>query len=26
MRMCYWRQWQKARTKVRSLIKLGVSI
>ncbi|WP_337589993.1 hypothetical protein [Pseudoalteromonas sp. '520P1 No. 412'] len=24
--MCYWRQWQKARTKVRSLIKLGVSI
>jgi RNA-directed DNA polymerase len=25
LRMCYWRQWRKPRTKVRSLIKLGVS-
>jgi len=25
IRMCYWRQWRKPRTKVRSLIKLGVS-
>ncbi|TMN65818.1 Retron-type RNA-directed DNA polymerase [Pseudoalteromonas sp. S1727] len=23
--MCYWRQWRKPRTKVRSLMKLGVS-
>ncbi|GAA81448.1 hypothetical protein P20495_3980 [Pseudoalteromonas sp. BSi20495] len=23
--MCYWRQWRKPRTKVPSLIKLGVS-
>ncbi|AQQ01492.1 Retron-type RNA-directed DNA polymerase [Pseudoalteromonas aliena] len=23
--MCYWRQWRKPRTKVRSLIKRGVS-
>ncbi|HHG8854904.1 TPA: group II intron maturase-specific domain-containing protein, partial [Klebsiella pneumoniae] len=25
IRMCYWRQWRKPRTKVRSLMKLGVS-
>jgi RNA-directed DNA polymerase len=25
IRMCYWRQWRKPRTKVRALIKLGVS-
>jgi RNA-directed DNA polymerase len=25
LRMCYWRQWRKPRTKVRNLIKLGVS-
>jgi len=25
LRMCYWRQWRKPRTKVRSLMKLGVS-
>jgi len=25
LRMCYWRQWRKPRTKVRALIKLGVS-
>ena len=25
IRMCFWRQWRKPRTKVRSLIKLGVS-
>lgn len=25
LRMCYWRQWRKPRTKVRSLIRLGVS-
>ena len=24
IRMCYWRQWRKPRTKVRSFIKLGV--
>ena len=24
IRMCYWRQWRKPRTKVRSLMKLGV--
>ncbi|WP_332870287.1 reverse transcriptase domain-containing protein, partial [Psychromonas sp. Urea-02u-13] len=24
LRMCYWRQWRKPRTKVRSLMKLGV--
>ncbi len=26
IRMCYWRQWRKPRTKVRSLIKLGVPV
>ena len=25
VRMCYWKQWRKVRTKVRNLIKLGVS-
>ena len=25
LRMCYWRQWRKPRTKVRALIRLGVS-
>jgi RNA-directed DNA polymerase len=25
LRMCYWRQWRKPRTKVRALIKLGVT-
>lgn len=25
IRMCYWKQWRKPRTKVRNLIKLGVS-
>ena len=25
LRMCYWRQWRRPRTKVRALIKLGVS-
>ena len=25
LRMCYWRQWRKPRTKVRNWIKLGVS-
>ena len=25
LRMCYWRQWRKPRTKVRALIKLGVN-
>jgi RNA-directed DNA polymerase len=25
LRMCYWRQWRKPRTKVRALVKLGVS-
>jgi RNA-directed DNA polymerase len=25
LRMCYWRQWRKPRTKVRNLMKLGVS-
>ena len=26
VRMCYWKQWRKPRTKVRSLIKLGVPV
>ncbi|WP_284285271.1 reverse transcriptase domain-containing protein, partial [Marinibactrum halimedae] len=26
VRMCYWRQWRKPRTKVRNLLKLGVRI
>ena len=26
IRMCFWRQWKKPRTKVRNLIKLGVSV
>ncbi|MCD9461398.1 group II intron maturase-specific domain-containing protein, partial [Marinibactrum halimedae] len=26
VRMCYWRQWRKPRTKVRNLLKLGVHI
>ncbi len=25
LRMCYWKQWRKVRTKVRSLMRLGVS-
>ena len=25
LRMCYWRQWRKPRTKIRNLIQLGVS-
>ena len=25
LRMCYWRQWRKPRTKVRALLKRGVS-
>lgn len=26
LRMCYWKQWRKVRTKVRSLMRLGVSL
>jgi RNA-directed DNA polymerase len=26
VRMAYWRQWRKPRTKVRSLMKLGVCV
>jgi RNA-directed DNA polymerase len=26
VRMCYWKQWRKCRTKVRNLLKLGVSL
>jgi RNA-directed DNA polymerase len=26
VRMCYWRQWRKLRTKVRNLLKRGVKI
>ena len=26
VRMCYWRQWRKPRTKVRNLLKRGVKI
>ena len=26
VRMCYWRQWRKPRTKVRNLMKLGVPV
>ena len=26
LRMCYWKQWRRARTKVRELLKLGTSL
>jgi hypothetical protein len=26
MRMCYWKQWRRARTKIRNLLALGVSL
>ena len=26
VRMCYWKQWRRARTKVRELMKLGASL
>jgi RNA-directed DNA polymerase len=26
LRMCYWKRWRRARTKVRELVKLGTSL